>query len=384
MNENSLGVAEEGQVNLPIPPSGGTIKETIEWLEKQNKRETKEQRSALRVKIEKQLFLMLQSYAAIKPDSGNFAQRTTWNLLIQQHVPGIALIAGSPYKSLRAKKEDMDLTPRVDVLEQKIRLLLAAASSLPGISAASIDVAQLANKVEIAFREDRSLRNVILQRSYSITRVNNFILKLDNQELLEQKMTTYYKTIQEIISNMSKAYQESNSSSSVAIANARRHATEWADFAYKYTISALKLKAKKSEDLFLKITHSRYDSDITKHLMSSDSSNAIMATEVASSSSTRRRADFVLKNGVEIDFKALGSQGFQARAALPSNLNAKPFRVLAEIQQMAESEKGLPEMNLSFTGNPPNGLIVSINANSSASVYEAFAEFVVKAFAMIR
>ena len=51
---------------------------------------------------------------------------------------------------------------------------------------------------------------------------------------------------------------------------------------------------------------------------------------------------------------------------------------------MAESEKGLPEMNLSFTGNPPNGLIVSINANSSASVYEAFAEFVVKAFAMIR
>jgi len=384
MDENPIEVAEESQATLPTPPPGGTIGTTIQWLEKQNKAETKEQRYGLRKKIEKQLFSMLQQYAAIQPHSGDRAQRINWNLLIQQHVPGIALIAGSPYKMIRAKVEDKELTPRVDVLEQKIGLLFAEYSSLPGIIPVPINVPQLADKIEMAFREDRSLRNVILQRSHSITKVSNFILDLNNQEMLKQAMTRHEVIVSDFIRNMSKAYEESNSGSAIAQTNARRHATEWAAFAQNYLISNLKIENKKADKLISKAVHSRYGPDITKRLLSGGSSNVIVATEVASKIISRRSADFVLKNGVEIDFKALGSQGFEALAMLPSNLNAKPFRVLAEIQQMAEIEKGLPEMKLSFTGNPPKGLVVSIGANSNADVYEAFAEFVVKAFSAIR
>ena len=97
------------------------------------------------------------------------------------------------------------------------------------------------------------------------------------------------------------------------------------------------------------------------------------ATEVVSKSSPKRRVDYVLRNGIEIDFKALGSQGFVAIATFPPKLESKPFRIMAEIQKKAERESRLPAMSLSFLGNPPNGLEIGIGADSTTDIYEFFA-----------
>ena len=241
----------------------------------------------------------------------------------------------------------------------------------------------MADRIDIAFKDDRSVRNAILQRSHSISRVNNFVLKSDDQQLLDKKMTTYYKTISEFIVNTSKAYEESNKRSQVLQANARRHASEWAAFAQKNLIDSLKLRADQVDKLLFKTAQSRYEKEITQRLTAGESSTLVTATEVVSIANPERRADFVLRNGIEVDFKALGSKGFVAIATFPPNLKSKPFRMMAEIQQKAERESKLPEMSLSFVGNPPNGLEIGIRAHSTADIYELFAEFVVKSLSTI-
>lgn len=370
--------------SIPTPPPGGTIKTTLDWLEVQNKAETKERRNALRSKIEKGIFNLLE--AAIAPRSApiDSRQRLTWNLLIQQHISSIALVAGSPYKLMKVTAEDKELTPRVKVLDTKLQLLAREYASWLGVSDLPFSLQGLADRIDLEFKEDRSLRNAILQRSHSITRVNNFVLKSGDEELLSRKMTTYYKTISQFIERTSQTYVESYKTDSVAQANARRHATEWAAFAQKYLIDSLKLRAERGEKLLFKAAQSRYEREITQRLMAGDAATAIVASEVVSRGAPNKRADFVLSNGVEVDFKALGSKGFVANATLPSKLKSKPFRIMAEIQQLAERENRLPEMNLSFIGNPPNGLEISIGANSNADVYELFAEFVVKSLSTIK
>ena len=369
--------------SIPTPPAGGTIKTTLEWLEAQNKAETKERRNALRAQIEKGILKLLQDSPPARFSESESKQRVTWNLLIQQHVNGLALVAGSPYKMIRAKTEDEQLTPRVRVLEQKLDSLMQEYSSWFGSTQSLIDIHALADHIDIAFKEDRSLRNAILQRSHSISKVNNFVLKSGDQELLEKKMTTYYKTISQFIVDTSKAYEESNSRNQVLQTNARRHASEWAAFAQKYLIDSLKLRSDRSDKLLFKAAQSRYERDITQRLMAGESSALITATEVVSTAVPRRNADFVLRNGIEVDFKALGSKGFVAIATFPRNLKSKPFRIMAEIQQKAERESKLPEMSLSFIGNPPKGLEISIGAHSTADTYELFAEFVVKSLSNI-
>ena len=379
-NNESAGATD----SIPTPPPGGTVKTTLQWLEAQNKAETKERRNALRSQIERGIFKFLEEAITPKYAAVDSRQRVTWNLLIQQHVGGIALVAGSPYKLMKANPEDKELTPREKVLELKLEVLAKEYASWLGVTELPFSLHGIADRIDFAFKEDRSLRNAILQRSHSITRVNNFVLKSEDQELLNRKMTTYYKTISKFIDSTSKSYIDSQDSNSVTQANARRHATEWAAFAHKYLIDSLKLRADRSEKLLFKAAQSRYEREITQRLMASDSSTAIVATEVVSKVAPSRRADFVLSNGVEVDFKALGSQGFVAMATLPSKLKSKPFRIMAEIQQLAEREVRLPEMNLSFVGNPPNGLEISIGASSNADIYELFAEFVVKSLSTIK
>jgi hypothetical protein len=384
MTDETSKAGSKATSSLPTPPSGGTIKTTLEWLEAQNKAETKERRNALRSQIEKGIFNFLE--AAITPQFAavDSRQRVTWNLLIQQHIGAIALVAGSPYKLIKVNAEDKELTPRVKVLEIKLQLLAKEYASWLGVSDLPFSLHGLADRIDLAFKEDRSLRNAILQRSHSITKVNNFVLKSGDEELLSRKMTTYYKTISQFIDSTSRSYEESHKNNTVAQANARRHATEWAAFAQKYLIDSLKLRAERGEKLLFKAAQSRYEREITQRLMAGDSATAIVATEAVSKVAPSKRADFVLSNGVEVDFKALGSKGFVATATLPSKLKSKPFRVMAEIQQLAERESRLPEMNLSFVGNPPSGLEISIGANSNADVYELFAEFVVKSLSTIK
>lgn len=382
MNSDVNAEKKETSRATPTPPSGGTIKTSIEWLEAQNKLETKERRNSLRSKIERDVLEML------KTPPGGFSntdpkQHITWNLLIQQHVNDIALVAGSPYKMIRAKTDDAELTPRVKVLEQKLDLLLKEYSTWVGNIDKLIDLSAVADRIDHTFKEDRSLRNAILQRSHSISKVNNFVLKSEDRELLDRKMTTYYKTISKFIESTSKAYEENSKDNTVDKVNARRHTAEWRDFAQKYLIDSLKLSADRGAKLLYEAAQSRYERDITQRLMIGESSTHVATTEVASKSSPKRRVDYVLRNGIEIDFKALGSQGFVAIATFPPKLESKPFRIMAEIQKKAERESRLPAMSLSFLGNPPNGLEIGIGADSTTDIYEFFAEFVVKSLSNI-
>ena len=110
----------------------------------------------------------------------------------------------------------------------------------------------------------------------------------------------------------------------------------------------------------------------------------ISTLELSAKNNPSKRADYLLINGIQLDFKARGLDGFLAIANLPTTLKTKPFRIMAEMQHMAESELKLPEMEFSFLGNPPIALQISINAYTNPDTYEQFAEFIVKALSTIK
>lgn len=379
----------DGQGKIPTPPSKMTELETLHWLEEQNKRETKEQRQALRTKIRSGISEILSDQLF----GGNDQQVELWRRLadrvvVQKHIEGIAVLAGSPYKMIRANKDDEELTPRTRVLVQKIESLLLELASDKQALPSRPSAVLLADLIDSTFSEDRRLRNSILQRSHAITKVNSFLINKSKKQATQREMPDYYKSIGEYISSCVSEYESilDNSASSSLKAMYRRHATEWAAFTQKYLITSKKIRSEKSAQAWLdKVkSRSRYESEIQNHLLSSAVARTISTIEFSAKSNASKRADYLLINGIQLDFKARGLDGFLAIANFPSTLKTKPFRIMAEMQHMAEGELKLPEMEFSFLGNPPIALEISIRAHTNPDTYEQFAEFIVKALSTIK
>ena len=389
MQKKVDGLFANGQSTIPTPPSKMTELKTLHWLEDQNKRETKQQRQALRSKIRSGISEILSNQLF----GGNDQQVELWRRLadrvvVQKHIEGLAVLAGSPYKMIRVNKNDEELTPRTRVLVQKIdSLLLELASdkqALPSRPSATL----LADLIDSTFTEDRRLRNSILQRSHAITKVNSYLISKSKDQAVQEEMPDYYKSIGEWISSSVSAYESSlkNSASSSMEAMYRRYATEWAAFTQKYLITSKKIRSEKSAQAWLdKVkTKSRYESEIHNHLLDSAVTPTISILEFSAKSNASKRADYLLINGIQLDFKARGLDGFLAIANFPSTLKTRPFRIMAEMQHMAEGERKLPEMEFSFLGNPPVALEISISAHTNPDTYEQFAEFIVKALSTIK
>jgi hypothetical protein len=389
MQKKVDGFVGGDQSTIPTPPSKMTELETLKWLEEQNKWETREQRQALRTKIR----LGISEILSDQLFGGNDQQVELWRRLadrvvVQKHIEGIALLAGSPYKMIRVNKDDKELTPRTRVLVQKIESLLLELASdkevLPNRPSATL----LADLIDSTFSEHRRLRNSILQRSHAITKVNTFLINKSKNQAVQKEMPDYYKSIGEYISSCVSAYESNqrNSASSSIKAMYRRHATEWAAFTQKYLITSKKIRSEKSAQAWLDNvkTKSRYESEIHNHLFNSVVARNVSTLELSAKNNSSKRADYLLINGIQLDFKARGLDGFLAIANLPTTLKTKPFRIMAEMQHMAESELKLPEMEFSFLGNPPIALQISINAYTNPDTYEQFAEFIVKALSTIK
>ena len=196
MQKKVDGFVGGDQSTIPTPPSKMTELETLKWLEEQNKWETREQRQALRTKIR----LGISEILSDQLFGGNDQQVELWRRLadrvvVQKHIEGIALLAGSPYKMIRVNKDDKELTPRTRVLVQKIESLLLELASdkevLPNRPSATL----LADLIDSTFSEHRRLRNSILQRSHAITKVNTFLINKSKNEAVQKEMPDYYKSI---------------------------------------------------------------------------------------------------------------------------------------------------------------------------------------------
>lgn len=390
MSNEVPGISSRSAPLRPTPPSGGTIKTSVEWLELQNKAWAKERRGDIRGRAEEEIYLLLGGRPALQPPNTalpgklNFAQKQAgWQQLLKKHASDLARIAGSPYKMIRAKPGDDQLTSRVVLLELALRSLLSEYAHWLGV--AELPVPPNASfSIDMQFEGLRSLRNAVLQRTHAISKVNNFVLKSGDKALLERKMTTYYKSISEFIDATVNNFLDANKGSTILLSNARRYVREWEPFARKHLIDSLKLRRANEDELLLKTSQGKYERDIMARLVASESSVAISGVEVASKASPRQKADLVLNNGVEVNFKALGAKGFVALATLPTKLKSKPFRVMAEIQRLAENEKRIPELHLALIGNPFSGIEISIDAHSNADVYERFMEFVVNSLSTIK
>ena len=156
MQKKVDGFVGGDQSTIPTPPSKMTELETLKWLEEQNKWETREQRQALRTKIR----LGISEILSDQLFGGNDQQVELWRRLadrvvVQKHIEGIALLAGSPYKMIRVNKDDKELTPRTRVLVQKIESLLLELASdkevLPNRPSATL----LADLIDSTFSEHR-------------------------------------------------------------------------------------------------------------------------------------------------------------------------------------------------------------------------------------
>lgn len=389
MQKEFDGFTGGDQSAIPTPPSKMTELETLEWLEEQNKKETKGQRQTLRTKIRLGISQILSDQLFGENDQQlDLWRRLADRVVVQKHIEGIALLAGSPYKMIRANKADKELTPRTKVLVYKIESLLSDLTLDKEVLLNRPSATSLADLIDNTFSEQRRLRNLILQRSHAITKVNSFLIKISKDLAVQREMPDYYKSIGEYISLCVSAYESSatNSSSSSIKAMYRRHATEWASFAQKYLITSKKMKSEKSAQAWLdKVkTKSRYESEIHNHLINSGVSRNISALDFSAKTLPSKRADYMLINGIQLDFKAKGLDGFLAIANFPTTLKTKPFRIMAEMQHMAESELKLPEMEFSFLGNPPVALEISISAHTNPDTYEQFAEFIVKALSTFK
>jgi hypothetical protein len=376
--------------DLPTPPPGGTIEATLNWLEQVNKSETKQQRNELRTKIQNGIIELLQDELFSKSDHQTvFWRKIVQSVVVQKHVNGLALIAGSAYNLIRTNRNDQDLLTRPKVLEQRLEALLEELASLQGLERIDLESTRLAEKIDTTFVLERKLRNTILQKSHSVTKVNTFLLGSSRHLKLADKMPTYYKSIGEFIFDCSEAYQNAADDNSSAKARHKRHANEWSAFAQKFLIDSKKLRSKKSEKDWLEKTGavSRYQPLISQSLGSKSSNRTqitVSAVQRLTKVESTKSSDFYLRNGVEIDFKAQGAQGFLAIANFPPSLKSTPFRIMAEIQHLAQKEQKLPEMTIGFVGDPPSGLEIRIGSHASLEIYELFAEFIVRALATIR
>lgn len=304
----------------------------------------------------------------------NMGQQAKAMTLLNEYLDSLITVCLSTHVVFKNRNQDKQSATREELLKARLIDLISSMETGLNFKSKDFDIEDTLSNLIKSTEPERYLRNALVQKSYGIKAINNFVKK--NKDLYSEfnfKNSGHLKNFDELFTKIENDYYEKNKKNKSSNKNSRsesalkRDVREWSNF----VISTYPKTEKTIHKINEKPTYVR----VVENLLQNQELDKFTLFQAKQSNS---RPDLLLRNKIEIDFRINSREGLKAIIKFPPNLTDKKARFVAKFYEELTSNPIVNEIKVGMQTGQVEPVIASISGMHTPDAVEAFAAFVIR------